>query len=80
MIVGFVYPIAAAWIWGGGWLADKGFRDYEGSGVVFIIGGCAALWGAIFSGPRFGYENYRKHVREKLFVEPKNTVNYGNTL
>ena len=55
-----VYPIEAHWIWGGGWLAQLGFHDYAGSCAIHMVGGIAALVGAIFLGPRIG-----KYVRDK---------------
>lgn len=50
----FVYPISGHWIWGGGWLAEKGFHDFAGSTVVHMVGGLSALIGAAFLGPRLG--------------------------
>ncbi|MGN0985330.1 MAG: ammonium transporter [Candidatus Enterenecus sp.] len=55
-----VYPIEAHWIWGGGWLSWLGFHDYAGSCAIHMVGGIAALVGAIFLGPRIG-----KYVRDK---------------
>ena len=49
-----VYPIEAHWIWGGGWLANLGFHDYAGSTAIHMVGGIAALIGAIILGPRIG--------------------------
>lgn len=49
-----VYPIEAHWIWGGGWLSQLGFHDYAGSCAIHMVGGIAALVGAIFLGPRIG--------------------------
>ncbi len=54
ILVGVIYPIAGHWIWGGGWLAQKGFLDFAGSTVVHSIGGWAAIAGVIVLGPRFG--------------------------
>lgn len=54
VLVGVIYPISGHWIWGGGWLAKKGFWDFAGSTVVHSVGGWAALTGAIILGPRFG--------------------------
>jgi Amt family ammonium transporter len=56
------YPLFAAWTWGGGWLAKTwdtmslgaGYVDFAGSGVVHMVGGVAALAGAIVIGPRIG--------------------------
>ncbi|MCP2731902.1 ammonium transporter [Limnofasciculus baicalensis] len=54
LLVGIAYPITGHWIWGGGWLAGKGFYDFAGSAVVHSVGGWAALMGAAFLGPRLG--------------------------
>ena len=56
----FIYPIEAHWIWGGGWLSQIGFHDYAGSCAIHMVGGIAALVGAIFLGPRIG-----KYVTDK---------------
>jgi len=58
----FVYPIFGNWVWGGGWLAQLGSQfgighghvDFAGSSVVHLVGGTAALAGAIVLGPRIG--------------------------
>jgi Amt family ammonium transporter len=62
IIGGFIYPIFGNWVWGGGWLAQLGYRlglghgavDYAGSGVVHLQGGSLALITAILIGPRIG--------------------------
>lgn len=41
-----------AWVWGLGWLYQKGFHDFAGSGCVHLNGGTCALIGAIILGPR----------------------------
>jgi Amt family ammonium transporter len=59
---GIIYPIYACWVWGGGWLAQLGYRaglghgavDYAGSGVVHLQGGALALITAYLIGPRIG--------------------------
>ncbi len=53
-ITALIYPMVVSWGWGGGWLADLGFVDFAGSGLVHLVGGTAALVGAIFIGPRLG--------------------------
>ncbi|HEV8316014.1 MAG TPA: ammonium transporter [Vicinamibacterales bacterium] len=61
-----VYPLFANWVWGGGWLSTLGKEfglghghvDFAGSSVVHMVGGMAALAGAIVLGPRIG--KYRK--------------------
>ena len=58
----FYYPLFGAWTWGGGWLAKlgtsaglgHGYVDFAGSGVVHMMGGVAALAGAMVLGPRIG--------------------------
>ena len=50
----FIYPLVGAWTWGGGWLAEMGFKDFAGSTIVHSTGGWAALAGAIIVGPRRG--------------------------
>ncbi|MBI5555742.1 MAG: ammonium transporter [Elusimicrobia bacterium] len=56
----FIYPIIGHWVWGGGWLAQKGMFDFAGSTVVHSVGGWAALAGVLLLGPRFGkYSNGR---------------------
>jgi ammonium transporter, Amt family len=54
LLVGIAYPITGHWIWGGGWLAGRGFYDFAGSTVIHSVGGWAALMGAAFLGPRLG--------------------------
>jgi Amt family ammonium transporter len=54
LLVAFIYSVAGHWVWGGGWLATRGFLDFAGSTVVHSIGGWAALAGVIFLGPRLG--------------------------
>ena len=60
----FIYPIEAHWIWGGGWLAQLGFHDYAGSCAIHMVGGFAALVGAICLGPRLG--KYVKDDKDKV--------------
>jgi Amt family ammonium transporter len=59
---GFIYPVFGNWVWGGGWLAQLGYRaglghgavDYAGSGVVHLQGGALAFITAKLIGPRIG--------------------------
>ena len=50
----FIYPIQGAWSWGGGWLSERGFSDFAGSGIVHMAGAAAALAGVLILGPRRG--------------------------
>jgi ammonium transporter, Amt family len=54
VMTGFIYPVSGYWLWGGGFLKTMGFADFAGSGLVHLIGACAALTGAFILGPRFG--------------------------
>jgi len=62
LVGGFIYPMFGGWVWGGGWLAQIGYRlglghgavDYAGSGVVHLQGGALALITAYLIGPRLG--------------------------
>jgi ammonium transporter, Amt family len=61
----FVYPLFGNWVWGGGWLSQLGVNfglghghvDFAGSSVVHLVGGVAALAGALVLGPRIGKYN-----------------------
>ena len=57
LISAIVYPISGHWVWGGGWIAQLGFHDFAGSGVVHMIGGTVSLMGAYLVGPRLGKFN-----------------------
>lgn len=52
--VALVYPFVGSWVWGAGWLADKGFHDFAGSTLVHSVGGWGALAGILLLGPRIG--------------------------
>lgn len=58
----FIYPVVGHWIWGGGWLAAKGFFDFAGSTVVHSVGGWSALAGILVLGPRFGKYGPNGHI------------------
>ena len=50
-----VYAPVCHWVWGGGWLGDKGALDFAGGIVVHITAGVAALVAALMVGPRNGF-------------------------
>jgi Amt family ammonium transporter len=52
-----VYVPVAHWVWGGGWLAQRGFMDFAGGAVVHINAGVAALVAALVMGNRRGFPN-----------------------
>jgi Amt family ammonium transporter len=52
-----VYVPVAHWIWGGGWLAQRGVLDFAGGLVVHLTAGISALVLAVLLGPRMGFPN-----------------------
>lgn len=54
--VGFIYPIAGSWKWGGGFLDNLAtpFYDFAGSTLVHSVGGWAALVAVWLLGARIG--------------------------
>ena len=54
LFAGLLYPIQGSWGWGGGWLAELGFKDFAGSTHVHSAAGWAALTGALILGTRRG--------------------------
>ena len=50
-----VYFPVCHWVWGGGWLSDKGTMDFAGGLVVHITAGVGALVAAIMLGKRNGF-------------------------
>ena len=60
VMTGFIYPMEGAWTWGreavfGMYtLADLGFSDFAGSGIVHMAGAAAALAGVLLLGARKG--------------------------
>ena len=54
LLTAVIYPVVGAWTWGGGWLAEMGFKDFAGSTIVHSTGGWAALAGLLVIGPRLG--------------------------
>ena len=54
VLTGVIYPIEGYWTWGGGFLAEAGFSDFAGSGIVHMAGAAAALAGVLLLGARKG--------------------------
>lgn len=62
VLAGFIYPLFAHWVWGGGWLAElgvnfglgHGFLDTGGAGTIQVVGGLTALSATWILGPRRG--------------------------
>ena len=78
IISALIYPIEAHWIWGGGWLAEMGFHDFAGSCAIHMVGGIAALVGAIMVGPRIGkFERNKKGKVIKVNAFPGHNLVIG---
>ena len=58
-----IYPIQGHWSWGGGFLSDRGYSDYAGSGIVHMAGAAAALAGVLLLGPRAGKYGKNGEIR-----------------
>src|SRR4051812_5581326 len=55
VFVGFIYPLASHWVFGGGWLqTNVGMQDFAGSTAVHLVGATGALAGLLMLGPRRG--------------------------
>ena len=52
-----VYMPICHWIWGGGWLAEMGAKDFAGGIVIHVNAGVAALVSALVLGRRRGFPN-----------------------
>jgi Amt family ammonium transporter len=50
-----VYVPVAHWVWGGGWLGQRGVLDFAGGLVVHLTAGVSALVLAVLLGPRLGF-------------------------
>eukprot|EP00347_Sterkiella_histriomuscorum_P006502 403352522 len=48
----FIYSVVVAWVWGGGWLYQRGFHDFAGGACIYLLGGTCGLVGSIMVGPR----------------------------
>ena len=54
LLAGLVFPLFAHWTWGGGWMAQLGYRDAGGAGPIHALGGLTALAITWIVGPRRG--------------------------
>ena len=78
VISAVVYPIEAGWVWNGqGWLAQLGFVDFAGSTVIHMVGGVAALIGAIVLGPRIGKYTKRADGSIQIHAIPGHSLTMG---
>ena len=51
----FVYLPICHWVWGGGWLSQKGVLDFAGGLVVHLTAGVGAIVAAMVMGARKGF-------------------------
>lgn len=78
VISAVVYPIEAGWVWNSqGWLYKLGFIDYAGSAAIHMVGGTAALIGAIFLGPRIGKYVTGKDGKKEARAIPGHSITIG---
>lgn len=61
---GFIYPVAAHWVYGGGWLQQMGMQDFAGSAAVHLVGAMGGLAGVLLLGARRG--KYRDGVSRPI--------------
>ncbi|QUM86795.1 MULTISPECIES: ammonium transporter [unclassified Moritella] len=54
VLTGVIYPMEGYWTWGGGFLAEAGFSDFAGSGIVHMAGATAAFAAVLLLGARKG--------------------------
>eukprot|EP01100_Stratorugosa_tubuloviscum_P013734 TRINITY_DN7040_c0_g1_i1.p1 TRINITY_DN7040_c0_g1~~TRINITY_DN7040_c0_g1_i1.p1 ORF type:complete len:454 (+),score=201.95 TRINITY_DN7040_c0_g1_i1:1-1362(+) len=67
---GIIYPLVVHWIWSSdGWLFELQVIDFAGSGVVHLLGGTVAFWGAVAVGPRKG-----RFVKGKIIQLPGHSI------
>jgi Amt family ammonium transporter len=50
-----IYSPLCHWVWGGGWLGERGALDFAGGTVVHISSGASALVAVLLLGKRRGY-------------------------
>ncbi|MEM7047282.1 MAG: ammonium transporter [Pseudomonadota bacterium] len=63
-----VYAPVAHWIWGGGWLAQRGVIDFAGGLVVHATAGASGLVIAIMLGPRHEFPSKPPHNPAMTFI------------
>eukprot|EP01060_Flectonema_neradi_P017892 TRINITY_DN2473_c0_g1_i1.p1 TRINITY_DN2473_c0_g1~~TRINITY_DN2473_c0_g1_i1.p1 ORF type:complete len:497 (+),score=100.94 TRINITY_DN2473_c0_g1_i1:48-1538(+) len=84
LLCGFVYPVVVHWMWSSeGFLSpfntkyarlNVGVLDFAGSGVVHMVGGFSALAGAFVVGPRIGWVENQKLLKEASTPEERHAL------
>jgi ammonium transporter, Amt family len=72
LLAGFIYPVILAWTWGQGWLNMKGFHDFAGTGIIHLVGGTVAFWGAVIVGERRAKIRAREDYVINIQVDVRN--------
>lgn len=63
-----VYAPVTHWVWGGGWLADRGVADFAGGLVVHATAGISSLVFVMMLGKRKGFPTETKPPHNPAFV------------
>lgn len=63
-----VYAPVCHWVWGGGWLAERGVADFAGGLVVHATAGISSLVFVIMMGKRSGFPEEMKPPHNPAFV------------
>jgi len=70
LVSGFIFPVVAHWVAGGGWLEHLPAPVYDtGSGIVHLCGGCCAFSVAWMLGPRAGRFPPKSRLKERTKLE-----------
>lgn len=60
-----IFPLAAGWVWEAGWLAEMGFVDFVGGGVVHLVSGFGGLVATMVVGPRLEMTSSLNRVNQQ---------------
>ena len=63
-----VYAPVCHWVWGGGWLADRGVADFAGGLVVHATAGISSLVFVMMMGKRTGFPTEMRPPHNPAFV------------
>lgn len=63
-----VYAPVCHWVWGGGWLADRGVTDFAGGLVVHATAGISSLVFVMMLGKRTGFPTEMRPPHNPAFV------------